>query len=37
MQPALAPDGGDAAEVLGMIGVADRLDELVEKRVIALV
>ncbi len=28
--------GGDAAEVLAMIGMADRLNELVEKRVIAL-
>lgn len=30
------PPGGDAAEVLAMIGMADQLDELVQKRVIAL-
>ena len=28
--------GGDAAEVLSMIGMADKLNELVEKRVIVL-
>jgi hypothetical protein len=28
--------GGDAAEVLAMIGMTDELGELVEKRVIAL-
>jgi crotonobetainyl-CoA:carnitine CoA-transferase CaiB-like acyl-CoA transferase len=32
----VSPPGGDAAEVLGMIGMADRRNELVEKRVIAL-
>ena len=32
----VSPPGGDAAEVLGMIGIADWLDELVEQRVIAL-
>lgn len=32
----VAPPGGDAAEVLAMLGMADKLDELVEKRVIAL-
>ncbi|HEY7493403.1 MAG TPA: CoA transferase, partial [Candidatus Tectomicrobia bacterium] len=32
----VAPPGGDAAEVLAMLGMADRLDELVQKRVIAL-
>jgi len=32
----VSPPGGDAAEVLAMIGMADKLDELVEKRVIAL-
>lgn len=32
----VSPPGGDAAEVLAMIGLADKLDELVEKRVIAL-
>ena len=32
----VSPPGGDAAEVLAMIGLADTLDELVEKRVIAL-
>jgi crotonobetainyl-CoA:carnitine CoA-transferase CaiB-like acyl-CoA transferase len=30
------PPGGDAKEVLAMIGMADKLNELVEKRVIAL-
>jgi len=30
------PPGGDAAEVLAMIGMADKLDERVEQRVIAL-
>jgi crotonobetainyl-CoA:carnitine CoA-transferase CaiB-like acyl-CoA transferase len=32
----VSPPGGDAEEVLAMIGMADRLSELVEKRVIAL-
>ena len=32
----VSPPGGDAAEVLSMIGMADKLNELVEKRVIAL-
>lgn len=32
----VSPPGGDAAAVLAMIGMADRLDELVEQRVIAL-
>ena len=32
----VSPPGGDAAEVLAMIGIADKLNELVEKRVIAL-
>ena len=32
----VSPPGGDAAEVLAMIGMVDKLDELVEKRVIAL-
>ena len=32
----VSPPGGDAAAILAMIGMADRLDELVEKRVIAL-
>ena len=32
----VSPPGGDAAEVLAMIGMADKLNELVEKRVIAL-
>jgi len=32
----VSPPGGDAAEVLAMIGMADKLDELVEQRVIAL-
>jgi len=31
----VSPPGGDAAEVLAMIGMADKLDELVEKWVIA--
>jgi hypothetical protein len=30
------PPGSDAAEVLAMIGMAEQLDELVEKRVITL-
>ena len=32
----VSPPGGDAAEVLSMIGIVDKLNELVEKRVIAL-
>jgi len=32
----VSPPGGDAAEVLAMIGMADTLNELVEKRVITL-
>src|SRR5262249_39112586 len=32
----VSPPGGDAAEVLAMIGMADKLTELVEKRVLAL-
>jgi crotonobetainyl-CoA:carnitine CoA-transferase CaiB-like acyl-CoA transferase len=32
----VSPPGGDAAEVLAMIGMADKLDDLVEKRVITL-
>jgi crotonobetainyl-CoA:carnitine CoA-transferase CaiB-like acyl-CoA transferase len=32
----VSPPGGDAAEVLAMLGMADKLDELVEKGVIAL-
>jgi crotonobetainyl-CoA:carnitine CoA-transferase CaiB-like acyl-CoA transferase len=32
----VSPPGGDAAEVLSMIGIVDKLHELVEKRVIAL-
>jgi hypothetical protein len=32
----VSPLGGDAAEVLAMIGMTDKLDEPVEKRVIAL-
>lgn len=32
----VSPPGSDAAEVLSMLGMADRLNELVEKRVIAL-
>ena len=32
----VSPPGGDAEEVLAMIGMADRLSELVEKQVIAL-
>jgi hypothetical protein len=32
----VSPPGGDAEEVLAMIGMADRLDELLEKRMIAL-
>jgi crotonobetainyl-CoA:carnitine CoA-transferase CaiB-like acyl-CoA transferase len=32
----VSPPGGDAAEVLSMLGMADKLNELVEKRVIAL-
>ncbi len=32
----VSPPGGDAEEVLAMIGMADKLDELVEKRVITL-
>jgi len=32
----VSPPGGDAAEVLAMIGMADKLNELVEKRVIVL-
>jgi crotonobetainyl-CoA:carnitine CoA-transferase CaiB-like acyl-CoA transferase len=32
----VSPPGGDAAEVLAMMGMADRLNELVEKQVIAL-
>jgi crotonobetainyl-CoA:carnitine CoA-transferase CaiB-like acyl-CoA transferase len=31
----VSPPGGDAAEILARIGMADKLDELVEKRVIA--
>jgi hypothetical protein len=31
----VSPPGGDAAEVLAMIGMVDKLNELVEKRVIA--
>jgi crotonobetainyl-CoA:carnitine CoA-transferase CaiB-like acyl-CoA transferase len=32
----VSPPGGDAAEVLAMIGMADKIEELVEKRVFAL-
>jgi crotonobetainyl-CoA:carnitine CoA-transferase CaiB-like acyl-CoA transferase len=32
----VSPPGGDAAEVLAMIGMADKLDELVAQRVISL-
>jgi crotonobetainyl-CoA:carnitine CoA-transferase CaiB-like acyl-CoA transferase len=32
----VSPPGGDAAEILARIGLADRLDDLVGKRVIAL-
>jgi crotonobetainyl-CoA:carnitine CoA-transferase CaiB-like acyl-CoA transferase len=32
----VSPPGGDAQEVLAMIGMAEKLNELVEKRVIAL-
>jgi crotonobetainyl-CoA:carnitine CoA-transferase CaiB-like acyl-CoA transferase len=32
----VSPPGGDAAEVLAMLGMADKLDELVAKQVIAL-
>jgi len=32
----VSPPGGDAAEILAMLGLADRLEEFVEKRVIAL-
>jgi len=32
----VSPPGGDAEEVLALIGMADKLDELVQKRVIAL-
>src|SRR5712691_8215627 len=32
----VSPPGGDAAEVLAMLGMADKLNELVDKRVIAL-
>ena len=32
----VSPPGGDAAEVLAMLGMADKLDELVEQGVIAL-
>ena len=32
----VSPPGGDAREVLALIGMADKLNELVEKRVIAL-
>jgi crotonobetainyl-CoA:carnitine CoA-transferase CaiB-like acyl-CoA transferase len=32
----VSPPGGDAAEILAMIGMADQLNELVAKRVIAL-
>ena len=32
----VSPPGGDAEQVLAMIGMADKLNELVEKRVIAL-
>ena len=32
----VSPPGGDAEEILAMIGMADKLDELVDKRVIAL-
>ena len=32
----VSPPGGDAKEVLAMIGIADSLNELVKKRVIAL-
>jgi len=32
----VSPPGGDAQEVLAMIGMADKLNELVETRVIAL-
>ena len=31
----VSPPGGDAEEVLSIVGMADKLDELVEKRVIA--
>jgi crotonobetainyl-CoA:carnitine CoA-transferase CaiB-like acyl-CoA transferase len=32
----ISPPGGDAAQVLAMIGMADKLDDMVQKRVIAL-
>jgi hypothetical protein len=32
----VSPPGGDAKEVLAMIGIADSLNELVKNRVIAL-
>lgn len=32
----VSPPGGDAQEILAMIGMEDKLDELVEKWVIAL-
>jgi hypothetical protein len=32
----VSPPGGDAAQVLAMIGMADKLDDMVQKRVIAL-
>jgi crotonobetainyl-CoA:carnitine CoA-transferase CaiB-like acyl-CoA transferase len=32
----VSPPGGDAEEILSMIGVKDQLQDLVEKRVIAL-
>jgi crotonobetainyl-CoA:carnitine CoA-transferase CaiB-like acyl-CoA transferase len=32
----VSPPGGDAEEILAMIGMTDKLDELVEKQVIAL-
>ena len=31
-----SPPGGEAGEVLAVIGMADKLDELVAKRIIAL-
>jgi crotonobetainyl-CoA:carnitine CoA-transferase CaiB-like acyl-CoA transferase len=32
----VSPPGGDAAEVLSMLGMGDKLNELVEKRVVVL-
>ena len=32
----VSPPGGDAQEVLAMLGMADKLNTLVQKRVIAL-